>query len=172
MAARLNASGNKRAEKGFCTCAVSPYFSLGSEILRQPNRPVRGKCWLLSTCSSRKWLWGHLKERTMRLGARVLLLNDSQLLCTLPSLHSLTPSEPAGDQGSPTAPSVLLRAVFGKAAERHRMKTRLVKAACVHVPRQQHTSWAAPVPPPPHSTTAEAAAHMPAAFLYLGCWGH
>lgn len=54
------------AEEGFCTCAVSSCFSLGSEILRQPNWPVRGKGWLLSTCSSRKRLWGRLKERTMR----------------------------------------------------------------------------------------------------------
>jgi len=43
----------ERAEEGLCASAISPSFSLGSESLRQPNWPVRGKRWLVSTCSSR-----------------------------------------------------------------------------------------------------------------------
>lgn len=104
----------------------------------------------------------------------MLLLSDSQPLRTLPSLHRLTAPEPTGGRGSPPPPTpvFLIWAVFGKAVERPRMKTQWVKTACVHVPRQQHTSWAAPAPSPPHCTMAEAAARTPAAFPYLGCWGH
>ena len=69
----------------------------------------------------------------------MLLLNDSQLLCTLPSLHSLTAPESAGGRGSPTAPSVFIMGSIWKGSGKAQNENPVTEdSLCTHPQAAAH----------------------------------